>query len=373
MTENMLTLKRFLYKSVLKPIFFKFDPEVVHDLVTVVGEFLGKFAVTRFLTRLAFVYKNPILSQKIWGIDFENPVGLAAGFDKDAKLYSVIGSVGFGFTEVGTVTYGAYEGNPKPRLYRLPESKGLVVYYGLKNEGATNIVKRLQIQPKNIPQIISIGRTNVAETASLERGIKDYFDCLQYFIKNRVGDIYEINISCPNLFCGESFNEVPHLKLLLEKLFSLPIEKPVFVKMPINFDWENFKKLLDVILQFKVSAVVIGNLNKDRTSRTIKEQIPQNIKGGISGKPTQELSNELISKTYQYCGSKLKIVGVGGIFSASDAYEKICRGASMVQLITGMIYEGPQLVGEINKGLTELLKRDGYKNINEAVGILNKV
>lgn len=370
MTENMLTLKRFLYKSALKPIFFKFDPEAVHDLVTMVGEFLGRFRSTRALVRSLFYYEHSSLKQKLWGIDFENPVGLAAGFDKDGKLYSVIGSVGFGFTEVGTVTYGVYEGNPKPRLYRLPQSKGLVVYYGLKNEGAANIVKRLQTRSKNIPQIISIGRTNVAETASLERGIKDYFDCFQYFIKNRVGDIYEINISCPNLFCGESFNEVPYLKLLLEKLFSLPIENPVFVKMPINLDWENFKKLLDVILQFNVSAVVIGNLNKDRTSQAIKEQIPQNIKGSVSGKPTQELSNELISKTYQYCGGKLKIIGVGGIFSAEDAYEKIRRGASMVELITGMIYEGPQLVGEINKNLAELLKRDGYKNINEAVGTL---
>ncbi len=359
-----------VYRNIFKPIFFKFDPEVVHDLVTVIGEFLGKFVVTRFLTRLVFAYKNPILSQKIWGIDFENPVGLAAGFDKDSKLYSVMGSVGFGFTEVGTVTYGAYEGNPKPRLYRLPQSKGLVVYYGLKNLGAKTVAGLLQKKAKNIPQIISVGRTNSAATASLADSIEDYYLCLTEFLNAQVGDIYEINISCPNLFQGESFTEEASLKELLNRIYTLDIQKPVFVKMPINLPWPDFQKLVDVALHFKVEGLVIGNLNKDRKSKAIKEQIPQDIKGSISGKPTWDLSNDLISETYKYCGNKIKIIGVGGIFSAEDAYEKIRRGASMVELITGMIYEGPQLVGEINKDLAELLKRDGYKNINEAVGTL---
>ncbi len=359
-----------VYRNIFKPIFFKFDPEVVHDLVTVVGEFLGKFGLTKMLVRFLFHYGHPSLKQKIWGIDFENPVGLAAGFDKDGRLYSVIGSVGFGFTEVGTVTYGAYEGNPKPRLYRLPQSKGLVVYYGLKNLGAKLIARPLKKKPKDIPQIISIGRTNSTKTVSLEGGIEDYSNCLKEFTDSGVGDIYEVNISCPNLFCADSFLEPKSLDKLLQKLFSLNITKPVFIKMPINLPWVEFKNLLDVILRFSIQAVVIGNLNKDRRSKAIKEQIPQNIKGSISGKPTWDLSNDLISETYKYCGNKIKIIGVGGIFSAEDAYEKIRRGASMVELITGMIYEGPQLIGEINKDLAEFLKRDGYKNINEAVGTL---
>lgn len=368
----LMLASRTIYKKVVKPIFFLFDPETVHDFVTRVGLLLGKVGSVRRLVRKILAYEDSRLEQKIWGIDFKNPVGLAAGFDKNGKLYSLMQSVGFGFSTVGTVTESPYEGNPKPRLYRLPKSAGLVVYYGLKNVGAKIITSFLLKKEKNIPQIISIGRTNSAAAATLEAGIEDYYQCLKQFLEARVGDVYEINISCPNLFCGESFVAEGSLRLLLIRLFSLPIKKPVFVKMPINLAWPEFQKLLDVILDFNIQAVVIGNLNKDRSDPNIKESIPANIKGGISGKPTWDLSNNLISATYQYCGDKLKIIGVGGIFSARDAYEKMKRGASLVELITGLIYQGPQLIGEINRDLAAFLKKDGYKNISEVIGVLNK-
>jgi dihydroorotate dehydrogenase subfamily 2 len=361
-------LGRSLYQSLIKPIFFQFDPESVHDFITSLGYYLGKHRIGRSIVASCFDYENLALEQEFWGLKFKNPVGLAAGFDKDGKLYAVMSSVGFGFSTVGTATLDAYEGNPKPRLYRLLKSKGLVVYYGLKNIGSQKIAVALKKKPNDMPQVISIGRTNSSETATVEAGIEDYRRCLEVFIKAEVGDIYEINISCPNLFCGASFAEEANLRRLLECLFTLPIRKPVFIKMPINLPWSEFKKLLDVVLGFKVQAVVIGNLNKNRRDPNIKEDIPEYINGSVSGKPTKELSNNLISETYRYCGQKLKIVGVGGIASAEEAYEKIRRGASIVELITGLIYEGPQLIGEINKGLTQLLKRDGYKNINEAVG-----
>lgn len=367
-----MMVSRTVYKKIIKPIFFAFDPEAVHDFVTQVGSFLGRYSVGRSAIATCFSYKNKSLTQKLWGLNFQNPVGLAAGFDKDGKLYSLMQSVGFGFSTVGTVTEGAYEGNPKPRLYRLPKSAGLVVYYGLKNVGAKIITSFLLKKEKNIPQIISIGRTNSAAAATLEAGIEDYYQCFKQFLEARVGDVYEINISCPNLFCGEPFIVEESLRRLLDRLFSLPIKKPVFIKMPINLAWPEFQKLLDVILDFNIQAVVIGNLNKDRSDPNIKEPIPANIKGSISGKPTWDLSNNLISATYQYCGDKLKIIGVGGIFSARDAYEKMKRGASLVELITGLIYEGPQLIGEINRDLAALLKKDGYKNISEVIGVLNK-
>lgn len=332
------------------------------------GEFLGKCNFGKALTRWFFSYQNKVLEQELWGIKFINPVGLAAGFDKDAKLYSIMGSVGFGFTEIGTVTLDSYEGNPKPRLLRLPKSKGLVVNYGLKSIGAKAVIESLKNKQRTIPQIISIGRTNSQKTADFDAGVEDYYNCLKEFLDSHIGDAYEINISCPNLFGGEPFNDEISLLKLLQKIYTLNITKPIFIKMPINLPWFEFEKLIKVALQFGVQTLVIGNLNKDRNDKSIKDSIPQNIKGSISGKPTYDLSNELIYKTYQNYGDKIKIIGVGGIFSAQDAYKKIKLGASMIQLITGMIYEGPQLIGQINKELAELIKKDGYKNISQAVG-----
>ncbi len=369
MKKIFYATSRWLYKRVAKPLFFRQDPETVHDRITRAGYLLGRNRLGRILAATIFRYNHPALEQKLWGLDFLNPVGLSAGFDKDARLYSIMESVGFGFSEIGTVTYGAYEGNPKPRLYRLPQSEGLVVNYGLKSNGVRAVIALLKTKIRSIPQIISIGRTNSLAITSREAGIADYYHCLKELVEARIGDAYEINISCPNTFGGEPFTNTDDLTSLLQKLYSLPVAKPIFLKMPINLPWGDFRKLLDMAITFGVQAVVIGNLNKDRTDKTIKDTIPDYVKGAVSGKPTWELSNDLISRTYKYCGDKIKIIGVGGIFSAEDAYEKIKRGASLVELITGMIYEGPQLIGEINRGLTQLLVKDGYAHIQDAVGV----
>ncbi len=365
-------LSGFSYKSIIKPILFKFDPEFVHDRFMNLGWFLGKCKITKFITKKVFSYKDEILNQNLWGIDFINPVGLSAGFDKDGKVHGIMESVGFGFAEVGTVTYKPYGGNPKPRLKRLINSGSLLVNYGLKNEGAQKIIERLKNTRKTIPQVISIGRTNSLETSKLEDGIEDYFNCLNEFVKSDIGDIYEINISCPNTFGGEPFTNPSDLKLLLTKLYSLSIKKPVFLKMPLNLEWQEFRSLVDVAIDFGVNALVISNLNKDRKSVKPEDELSSDVKGNLSGKPVHDISNELISKTYQNYGNKIKIIGVGGIFNAKDAYEKIKRGAILVELITGMVFEGPNLIGEINKGIVDLLKKDGFKNISQAVGAHHK-
>jgi len=363
---------RIVYKFIAKPLFFSIDPEWVHDQITKLGQFWGKSSAVRFLLRKQYVFDHPMLGQEIWGINFKNPVGLAAGFDKDGKIYPLMESVGFGFAEVGTVTYRPYQGNPKPRLHRLPNSKALVVNYGLKNSGALTVARLLKNQQKNIPQVISIGRTNSPDVIKCEDGITDYLNCFKEFVLADVGDIYEINISCPNTFGGEPFTGADELQLLLKAISSFGVKRPIFIKMPINLPWPQFRQLIDVALEFGVEALVIGNLNKNKRDPAIQDKIPEHINGNISGQPTKLLSNHLISATYQYCGDKIKIIGVGGIFSAEDAYEKICRGASLVELITGMIYEGPQLMAEINEGLVILLKKDGFKNISEAVGTFRK-
>ncbi len=359
----------FLYKKALKPVLFKFDPERVHDHFIKAGHLLGKSSVTRKATKAIFCYQNDRLKQIVDGIEFSNPVGLSAGFDKDANLLQILPSLGFGFMQVGSVTLKPYEGNPQPRLYRLPKSKGIVVYYGLKNIGVEKIIKRIKGYGKiDFPYSVSIAKTNDSCTVKLRDGINDYFGSLEKLVNEGIGDMYTINISCPNTFGGEPFTTPDKLDALLSKLKSIKTQKPMYVKMPINLAWTDFNELLKVIVKHKLNGVIIGNLQKNHNDPSIKDFIPENIKGGISGKPTWKLSNDLIAKTYKEYQGQLTIIGVGGIFNANDAYEKIKLGANLVQLITGMIYEGPQLIGEINKGLVKLLEKDGFSNISEAVG-----
>lgn len=357
------------YSSILKPYLFKQDPEDVHDRFIKLGNRMGKHKVTRGLLATFLKYEDPSLEQNVLGINFKNPIGLAAGFDKDGKLLDTLESVGFGFSDVGSVTYQSYVGNPKPRLYRLPKSQALVVYYGLKNDGADVILNRIKERKTvDFPLIISIAKTNCDATSTSEGGIKDYVSTLRLFSEENVGDMYEINISCPNTFGGEPFTTPEKLESLLSEVSKLNFKKPLTLKMPINLEWKDYSGLLEVAIKYGISGVVIGNLTKVRDPELIKDDIPEHIKGGISGLPTQELSDELIFNTYKTYGKDLTIIGVGGVFNADDAYRKIKNGASLVSMITGMIYGGPQVIGEINRGLVELLKKDGYGNISEAIG-----
>lgn len=363
---------RFFYVHIVKKIFFLQDPERVHDRMVRMSVYIGKNQLLRKLSAYFFCYTNPMLGQQIKGIYFSNPVGLAAGFDKDGYVYPVLESVGFGFSEIGTITHSAYEGNPTPRLYRLPRSRAIVVNYGLKNEGATRIIDRIKTYRKTIPCIVSIGKTNCSSAVDETAGITDYVRGLEVCKGVAHIDAYEINISCPNTFGGEPFTTSEKLEKLLQAIVKSRSDKPLILKMPINITWDMHRELLDVARKYKVWGVNIGNLNKDRSDPTIQEKIPEDIRGSVSGKPTWERSNELISRTYAYCGSEMVIIGTGGIFCAEDAYEKIKRGASLVQMITGMIYEGPQVVGEINYGLVQLLKADGYTSVRDAIGAYHR-
>jgi dihydroorotate dehydrogenase subfamily 2 len=277
--------------------------------------------------------------------------------------------VGFSYMEVGTVTTDPYTGNPGPRLWRLPNSKALVVNFGLKNIGVKRIIQKLRDYKRtNFVLGISIGMTNSVKNKSIEAGVEDYYQCLRSLVRARIGKLYVINISCPNTFGGEPYTTPNKLDKLLKKLTTVKTRKPVFVKMPINLSWLEFEALLKVIVKYPMAGVIIGNLNKDRSRSEIKDPLPVSVKGGISGLPTQALSNTLIGKTYRKYGKKLTIIGVGGVFSAKDAYTKIRLGASLVSLITGMIYQGPQLIGQINEELVGMLEKDGFKSLSEAVG-----
>lgn len=360
-----------LYRRLIKPICFRFDPEEIHNAFISLGTSLSTFRWSRRLLRSVFMYEDPRLRQLIAGIDFVNPVGLAAGFDKNAKLVSLLPCIGFGAAEFGSITAKSYTGNQKPRLVRLPKSKGIVVNYGLMNDGVTTIIPRLRASSEDMVVGVSIAKTNSRETATLEGGINDYAESLKALQDAGVGDYFTLNVSCPNAFGGEPFTTKETLTLLLQHVHALHVTKPIFVKLPINLPEKDFDDLLAVCAQFSIAGVIIGNLTKVRDPHVIHDPIAHTAKGGISGKPTEKLSNTCISYAYKHYGDSLYIIGVGGIFSAEDAYEKICAGASLVQLITGMIFNGPQLIGEINAGLIKLLEKDGFTSISEAVGCKN--
>lgn len=362
-----------IYKKILRPLFFLIDPEITHNRILFLGRILGSNFITRGITSLFLHYSNEKLEQNILGIKFKNPVGLAAGFDKDAYLTNILPSVGFGFAEVGSISGEPYEGNPGKRLYRLKKSKSIVVNYGLKNQGAEKISQRLKNKKFDIPIGISVAKTNSDKTIELENGIKDYLKVCKLF--ENIGDYLTINISCPNAFGGEPFTDEIKLEKLLSEIDKLNYKKPVFIKLPPDLDIEKIDKIINVTDKHKTNGLICSNLTKDRNNPKIKEKIIEStipIKGSLSGKIIEDLVNEQIRYIYSKTKGKYIIMGCGGVFSAEDAYKKIKLGATLIQLITGMIFEGPQLISEINRGLVKLLEKDGFKNISEAIGVDNR-
>ncbi len=358
----------------LKPLLFKFDPEDVHETITTTGEWLGKSQVIQLFLKRNFRISDPCLLQKYDGIMFENPIGLSAGFDYEAKLPQITPSLGFGFQTVGTITYSSCPGNPKPRLGRLPKSQSLLVNKGFKNLGVIATAKKMQGKNFAIPIGVSIGRTNDPHLGQKE-SIKDILKAFAEFQEFQVQNAYfELNISCPNLFGNVNFYAKQNLHDLLCEIDRLKLHKPLYIKMPIILSNSEILNMLDVIARHKVQGVIIGNLQKDRSDPSlVSEEVAKFPTGNFSGKPTFSRSNELIALTYKHFKGILLIIGCGGVFTAEDAYTKITLGASLVQLITGLVFNGPQLIYTINKGLIKILKQNNLQNISQAVGMRNKV
>jgi dihydroorotate dehydrogenase len=361
------SLSATCYRHIAKPYFFRQDPEDVHDTMTRLGETLGKFGATRFLARAAFAYDDPRLQQRVDGIDFPNPIGLAAGFDKDAHLVDILPSVGFGFEEIGSVTGEPCAGNPRPRLWRLPKSKSLVVYYGLKNEGCEAVSARLRGRRFAIPIGTSVAKTNCAATVDTDAAIADYEKAYRAFAD--IGSYTTVNISCPNAFGGQPFTDPASLERLLARLEKVPTRKPTYLKLSPDVVGDQLDAVIDVAMRHGVRGFISSNLTKDPAAATLVggEKFPE--KGGLSGKAVAALADAQLAHVRRRTGGSATLIGCGGVFSAEDAYRKIRAGASLVQMITGMIFEGPQVVGDINRGLAALLKRDGFANVGEAVGI----
>jgi dihydroorotate dehydrogenase subfamily 2 len=368
----------FIYKKIIKPILFKFPADDVHTFFLNRGRLLGSIKFTRNLLGRILPYKDSVLKTKVSGIQFENPVGLAAGFDYDADLMDILPSIGFGFHTVGTVTYLPYAGNPRPMLGRLPKSKSLLVNKGFKSMGMDSVLNKIGFKRKNgIPLGLSIGSTNQTYKR-IEDMAEDVYVSFDKALKVDYFDYFELNISCPNLInvenLKEKFDDPVGFAILLNKLSYLSINKPLFIKMHAEKSVEETLALLSVAEKYKwITGVIMSNLVKDRSNKYLdKEEVKNAGRGNFSGKPTEELSNNLISEVYKKYKDRFIVIGTGGIFSGAQAYEKIKRGANLVQLVTGMIYEGPSVIGKINKELAELLRKDGYKSVSEAVGKYHK-
>jgi dihydroorotate dehydrogenase subfamily 2 len=305
-----------------------------------VGSFLGEHKSTRKLTRVLFDYQHPILEQTIDGITFPNPIGLAAGFDKNAQLTQILPHIGFGFVEVGSITADKCRGNAKPRLWRLPEQQSLRVYYGLKNNGAESLAHKLEHLSQRHPIGISIAATNSPKTVSTEEAIKDYLATYKRF--KTIGDYDTINISCPNTYGGEPFLDTERLTRLLSAVNEVRGNKPIYLKLTPNLTLKELDALVTVAAEHNMNGVICSNLNKKHNFG----------KGGLSGKAvTKEAIAHLHYITENF--PHLTRISCGGIFTPDDAIERIEAGAHLLQLITGMIYQGPQLIGEMNKALAE--------------------
>lgn len=318
--------------------------------MTSVGE---AFEDCNWLLEKAYLYKSTNLQQKIMGVTFENPVGLAAGFDYDGHLAKAMKHIGFGFNTIGTVTAKPYGGNLPPRLQRLVNSQSILVNKGFKSEGAVKIAQRLDRKNlKNHTVGISVGSSNLPSVNTINKAINDYLFTFNLFRKKPYTKYFELNISCPNLAIKEPFSNLKNFEKLVLAIATLNLKQPVFVKMPNELSFEPSDALVKIGLKYSINGYIFSNLVKNRENIFFdKKEIEEvkNLKGNFSGKPTFENSNRLIAHARKKFGKSIVIVGCGGIFGAQDAITKFKAGANLVQLITGMIFEGPQIAGEINR------------------------
>lgn len=366
-----------MYKHIIKPMLFFLTPDFTHTLIVFFGRIVQAIPPARWVIRMMWRRDDQILRQTINGIEFVNPVGLSAGFDKNIQLQPIMEDVGFGFASGGSVTLEPRQGNLRPWFHRLPKTQSVVVFAGMPNKGldviGKNINKNLH-RIKCMPSVISVAaipnqttKEKLCGDVSIQDIADDVKKATEYIISHNLASVVEINISCPNAG-KEPFIEPASLSVLLTTLDAIERDVPFWVKMPHLYDMEQFDALLKVITQHNIQGVTVANLVKDRSKIDVKDPLTDETRGGLSGEPTRNHSLELIRHTYKNYGDKLYIIGVGGIFSAKDAYDKIKAGASLVGLITGLFFEGPALVGKINQGLAQMIRVDGFSNVSEAIG-----
>lgn len=360
-----------LYKNVIRPLLFLGDPETTHEIILRV---LSRIERSAGILHRLFIVTDERLRIRLGPLTFPNPVGLAGGFDKNAVAVKTIAAFGFGFLEIGAVTALAQSGNPKPRLYRLPEDQALINRLGFNNEGARAIADRLSKLRSNghalgIPLGINIGRSKIVETKDAVADFLAAFETLYLY-----GDFFTLNVSSPNTPQLRDLQEKNLLKSLLQAIQEKNREladkhqhspRPVLIKIAPDMEFSQVDEIVEVVMAERISGIIATN-----ATAFLRETLTSGNKepGGLSGKPLRALATSFVRHLHRATDARVPIIGVGGIFTAEDAYEKIKAGASAVQIYTGFIYEGPATVKRINRGLIRLMERDGFRSISEAVG-----
>jgi len=357
-----------MYK-LIRPLLFKIDSETAHNGMLTMGSFLSAIGFQNVL-RPIFNFQHAALEAKIFGINFKNPVGPAAGFDKAGRLVDFLPALGFSHVEVGDISFLPWQGNPKPRLFRLPQDHALINRMGQNNKGAEAIASILQNRKFEVPVMLSLVKTPDPNIMG-DMGTQDFVNCFRRLYP--LGDLSVINVSCPNTAEGKTFEEPQALTTLLDQIMIIRsqfnLQKPVLVKISPDVDFNQLDTILEICEKRNIDGYILTNTSKSRENlKTNKAVLDKIGKGGLSGPPIRQKATELIRHAYQQL-KRPCLIGLGGIDSAESAYERIKAGASLVQIYSGLIYEGPGLVKKINQGLVKLLERDGFKNITEAVGI----
>jgi dihydroorotate dehydrogenase len=375
-----------IYQLAIRPLLFsilKADPEAVsqqslsllHALESNPTSPLTKIVKASF--QQSFCRTDKQLSQSLFGLNFCNPVGLAAGFDKNGVAAGIWQYLGFGFAELGTVTYHPQDGNPQPRLFRLPQDLAAINRMGFNNLGSDVMLTTLQqnkLRNFGVPIGISLGKSTIVP---IKDAAKDYLECFRRL--KDFGDYFVINVSCPNVPNAQDSQELKNLKTIFDTLQQdNQGQKPILVKISPDLDFDSIAKIVELAQAFQFAGIVATNTTLDRSKLTTQIVMPTGKKvteeaGGISGQPIRQKSTEIIRFIYQQTQGKIPIIGVGGIFTAEDAWEKITAGASLIQVYTGWTYEGPWMVDRILAGLLNKLESQKLISISEAVGISNSL
>lgn len=357
------------YKSIIRPLLFKMPTETAHEIgIEALRVGLNpKFAQDLVFRRFSVESFGEL---ERFGLKFKNPLGMAAGFDKNGTVVNSLAALGFGFVEVGTVTFNPQKGNEMPRLFRLPQDAALINRLGFNNEGTEKVVERLKKINPNCVLGLNIGKNKDVPN---EEAIENYLKSFE--LAHPVADYIVVNVSSPNTPNLRELQKAENLKELLNALQKRNRElltKPLLVKIAPDLSDGEIEAIVDISLNLKLAGIIATNttIKRDNLKTTNSEKVGA---GGLSGKPLREKSNEIVSKIYRYSKGKIPIVGVGGIFTAADAFEKIAAGACLIQSYTGFVYQGLTFARDVNVGLVKILQKKGFNNLDEAIGTKEKV
>ncbi|MEN8775894.1 MAG: quinone-dependent dihydroorotate dehydrogenase [Polaribacter sp.] len=344
-----------MYKQLIRPVLFLFDPEKVHYFTFSLIRILCKIPFVASIFRSIYQMNDPRLEKNLFGLSFKNPVGLAAGFDKNAVLYNELANFGFGFIEIGTVTPKGQVGNPKKRLFRLKEDKGIINRMGFNNDGMEAAIKNLK---KNKHKVIiggNIGKNTATQPEDYTEDYLQVFKELHPFV-----DYFVLNVSCPNVGSHAKLNDKDYLVELITACQNqnnrFKIKKPILLKIAPDLNNTQLDEIIDLVAETKIDGVIASNTSTTRDNlKTSTERLQQIGNGGVSGQPIKNQSTKVIQYLSKNSKKAFPIIGVGGIHTAEDAIEKIEAGADLVQVYTGFIYEGPSLIKKINKAVLHKL------------------